>query len=304
MTSNEQRAAAEPLRLIYGCMRIAGDGSAAARARGLAALDAAFAAGIRHFDHADIYADGACETLFGEWLRAHPGRRDDLTIISKCGIRRPQPGNPPLPQHYDFSPGHIEASVAGSLERLGIDRLDMLLLHRPDYLMAPDAVADCLAKLHAGGAIASAGVSNFSISQLRLLASKSHLPLAANQIEFSLAEVRALDNGLLDTCLELGVVPQAWSPLAGAVDTHRRDDLAAAQRQSLALELQRQADVYALEAWQIALCWLLAHPAGVVPVIGTLTPERIDASVDALSVAYDHVDWYRLLEARNGHPVP
>ncbi|MEM9058298.1 MAG: aldo/keto reductase, partial [Pseudomonadota bacterium] len=190
-TAQHPFVAAHP-RLVYGCMRIAGDGSA--ESDGRRAVRAAIDAGFTHFDHADIYGDGACERLFGSVLRDSPGLRDSLTLIGKCGIRFAGDPVPSAPKRYDFSAQHLEAAVVGSLARLGTDRLDALLLHRPDYLMDPDEVCEVFVRLHDAGKVLHVGVSNFSPTQIALLQSRCPLPLVANQIEVNLANPAALDD--------------------------------------------------------------------------------------------------------------
>lgn len=291
-------------RLAYGCMRIAGDGSASARDGGRRAIHAALDAGYTVFDHADIYSGGASESLFGEVMAASPSLRDGLVIIGKCGIRLQ--GNPDdnAPQRYDFSARHIVSSVEASLARLRIDRLDLLLLHRPDFLMRADEVAGAFERLHAAGKVGHFGVSNFSASQVELLRSVVERPLLVNQVEINIHNVDALTNGVLDQCQRVGMTPQAWCPVAGVAypawgNTFSADDDARIRR-----ELDRQQARYKVSASQVALAWLLRLPAVVMPIIGSTTPERIAGAVAALDVDYAREDWYRLLEARNGAPVP
>lgn len=291
-------------RLVYGCMRLVGDGSRDARARGKRAIHAAIDAGYTAFDHADIYGGGECERLFGETLAESPGLRDGLAIIGKCGIRFAGDPSPDAPKRYDFSPGHIVSSVEGSLARLGIEQLDVLLLHRPDYLFEPDAVARCLESLKAAGKVRHVGVSNFTPSQVELLGGVLESPLVAHQVEINLHRVAALEDGTLDQCLRLGMTPQAWSPLAGAVFEAWGNTFAADDAARIRAELDRQAAHYDTEDWLIVLAWLLRHPAGIAPIVGSTTPARIEMAVAALDIDYAREDWYRLLEARNGREVP
>ena len=290
-------------RLIYGCMRIFGDGSSEARTRGRRAVQTAVDAGYDVFDHADIYGDGSCETLFGELLGESPGLRERLTIVSKCGIRFAGDPNAKAPKRYDFSRQHITRSVDGSLSRLGIEQLDVLLLHRPDYLFDVHELAAVLSDLRAAGKVGHFGVSNFSPSQVRLLNVICDVPIEANQVEINLHRTDALTDGTLDQCQELGITPQAWAPLAGAVPQVGRTHFSDADAARVRGEFTEQAARYGVDDWQIALAWLLRHPAGIAPVIGTTTPERIRASVAALDIEYTREDWYRLLEARNGFAV-
>lgn len=291
-------------RLVYGCMRIAGDGSAAATGRGKAAIRAAVDAGYTLFDHADIYSRGACESLFGDVLRESPGLRERVLIISKCGIVPAGKPGTDAPKRYDFSRAHIESSVEGSLRRLGVERLDLLLLHRPDYLMRADEVAAAFAALQAAGKVAHFGVSNFAPSQFDLLQSACSQPLVVNQVEINLHAMHALTDGTLDQCQRLGVTPQAWCPLGGVAYPAWGNTLSADESSRLQAELDRQAADYGVDATVIALAWLLRHPAGICPVIGSTTPARIALAPAALSVDYQREDWYRLLEARTGRPVP
>lgn len=294
----------ESSRLVYGCMRIAGSGSQHDLDKGKRALRAAIDAGYTQFDHADIYGNGLCETAFGEFLRDNPGLRERIIVTTKCGIRVAGDPSEDSPARYDFSAAHIANSVEGSLKRLGIERIDLLLLHRPDYLFRADEVAVTLEALKASGAVANFGVSNFSPAQVELLQSAVGDALLVNQVEINLHNVRALTDGTLDQCQRLGMTPQAWCPLAGVAYPAWGNTFAEADEQRVRAELRRQCEKYKVEDWIISLAWLLKHPARISPIIGSTTPERIEAAKQALDVKYERVDWYRLLEARNGAPVP
>ena len=283
-------------RLAYGCMRIAED-----RDRGKRAIHAAVDAGYTLFDHADIYAGGDSELLFGEVLRESPSLRDRVLVQGKCGIRLADERGP---QRYDFSSAHIVSSVEGSLTRLDIERLDLLLLHRPDFLMDASEVAGALETLQSSGKVGRFGVSNFSTSQFELLQSAVAEPLLANQVEINLHRVDAFSNGLLDQCQRLKVTPQAWCPLAVVAYPAWGNTLSADAEARIRAELERQSAAYGKEAWVVALAWLLRHPAGIQPIVGSTTPDRIAAATAALDIDYSREDWYRLLEARNGEPVP
>jgi predicted oxidoreductase len=291
-------------RLAYGCMRIAGDGSASARQRGKAAIRAAVDQGYTLFDHADIYGGGACETIFGEVLAESPALRQDLAIATKCGIRVGGAPGADDPQRYDFRSAYILRSVEASLERLGIEHIDLCLLHRPDYLMEPDEVAAAFSALHESGKVGHFGVSNFAVPQLELLQSVVSVPLVVNQIEINLHRVAALEDGTLDHCRRLGIAVQAWCPVAGVAYPAWGNTFDVDDELRIRAELERQSGIYGVEDWQIALAWLLRHPARISPIVGSTTPARIAAAVDALGIDYARSDWYRLLEARNGAPVP
>ena len=291
-------------RLIYGCMRIAGNNSADDRAKGKLAIRTAIDAGYTHFDHADIYGGGHCETLFAEVLQESPELREQLLITSKAGIRQAHSDNPHAPTRYDFSEGYLLNSVDGILKRLNIDSLDMFLLHRPDYLFDPHEVAETFALLKASGKVKHFGVSNFKPSQVSLLQSVLSMPLLVNQVEINIHNLDTLLDGTLDQCQELDITPIAWCPLGGVAYSAWGNTFSAQDEQRIETELAKQAQQYQCAPWQVILAWLLKHPAGICPIIGSTTPERIIAAKKSLELNYSREDWYRLLEARNGVSVP
>lgn len=288
-------------RLIYGCMRISGDNTPADKAKGKLALRAALDAGYNHFDHADIYGGGHCESLFGEFLtelqQESPDIREQLIITSKAGIRFE-------PQRYDFSADYLTTSVDNSLKRLNIDYLDMFLLHRPDYLFNAEQVAQTFQLLKANGKVKHFGVSNFSPSQVNLLQSALDEPLLVNQVEINIHNINSFTDGSLDQCQQLGITPIAWCPLGGVAYPAWGNTFSAGDESRIEAELASQAEYYNCSAWQLILAWLLKHPANICPIIGSTTPERIVAAKQALAIDYTHADWYRLLEARNGYQQP
>ncbi|MBK1879009.1 aldo/keto reductase [Pelagicoccus mobilis] len=291
-------------RLIYGCMRIVGDQSADSKAKGKKALQAALDAGYNHFDHADIYGGGECETLFGEFLKENPGLRDELIITSKCGVVFKGNPAPSSPGRYDFRKDHILKSVDGTLSRLGIDTLDLLLLHRPDYLFHPDEVADAFAEMTHAGKVRHFGVSNFRPSQLTLLQSSLEQLLLVNQVEINIHNIDTLLDGTLDQCIESGITPQAWCPLGGVVYPAWGNTFTPETEERIKKEFDRQSEIYGVENWIIMLAWILKLPSQVAPIIGSTDPDRIATAKKALEIDYTREDWYRLLEARNGQPVP
>lgn len=285
-------------------MRIAGDGSADDKEKGKRAVLAAVEAGYTLFDHADIYGSGGCESLFGEVLSESPGLRDKLLIASKCGIRFAGSPGPDDPARYDFSAAYIEQSVEGSLQRLGIDQLDLLMLHRPDYLMRAHEVAATFDRLQSSGKVAHFGVSNFSPSQVKLLDGEVSEPLVVNQVEINIHNIDVLEDGTLDQCQRMQIRPMAWCPIAGVAYTAWGNTFTGEDEARIRAEIDRQCATYDVEDWIIALAWLLKHPAKILPIIGSTTPARIVAAKKALDVEYTREDWYRLLEAREGQPVP
>lgn len=291
-------------RLIYGCMRITGENNQADRNKGKAAIRSAIEAGYNHFDHADIYGGGECESLFGELLKETPQLRDDIIITSKAGIRPKKADNDYAPTRYDFSKKYIIDSVNGSLSRLGIEQLDMFLLHRPDFLMNFYEVAETFAMLKASGKVKHFGVSNFKPSQVELLRSVMSMPLVTNQVEINIHNIDTLLDGTLDQCQQHKITPIAWCPLGGLAYSAWGNTFTIEDEHRIENELRQQANKYQCQPWQVILAWILLHPADVFPIIGSTTPERIEAAKVALTLNYSREDWYRLFEARNGESVP
>ncbi len=299
-------------RMAYGCWRLAGtwdpvEVSADREAAGRNAVRAALEAGFNLFDHADIYCRGACERIFGQVLRESPTLRDRLVIVSKCGIRGE--GDPEgAPYRYDFSREHIVASCEASLQRLGIETLDLYLLHRPDFLMNPAEVAGAFQSLRSAGKVREFGVSNFSPSQVAVLQKACDAPLVVNQVEFSLANLAPLADGTLDQCLVTGMTPMAWSPLAGGklADGARRllASQTAYQTDAINRALDEVAEGCGSNRTAVALAWLLKHPAGIVPVVGSTDPGRIAQAAAATEVRLGREDWYRLLTVARGESLP
>ena len=306
--------------IIYGCMEIGGSWDDTppgreTRDRAFTVLDAALEAGYTMFDHADIYCRGKSETLFGEWLSARGDVRDRITIQSKCGIiladRDARPS--PRPTVYDFSYDHIVESVDGILSRLGIERIDVLLLHRPDPLVEPEEVARAFDDLHGAGKVRSFGVSNHSAMQIDLLRSATDYPIVANQMEISLAHpdlllagtavnqrepawsMRAADT--VEYCRLEGVTLQAWSPLGRGIYSGREENATARLVERLAAE-------YGVSREAIVLAWIMRHPAPVLPIVGSTNTDRIAAAAEASGVRLSREHWYLLAESARGMGMP
>jgi predicted oxidoreductase len=287
-------------RLVLGAWRLVDAGLDAAGVRNLVA--AAVDLGITTVDHADIYGDYQVEALFGQALRDAPDLKRRLQIVTKCDIKlvsARRPGH--RLKHYDTSRAHLTASVDASLRALGVERIDLLLLHRPDPLMNADETAGALDDLIAAGKVAHMGVSNFGVAQFELLASRLRSPLVTHQVELSLLNPPPFVDGTLDHCQRLRIAPMAWSPLGGG-RLFAPDDPQAARLRA-ALEAVR-AEVGAASIEQVALAWLLAHPARIVPVLGSTRIERVRDAAGALAFALDRLQWFALWEAANGRPVP
>ncbi len=248
--------------------------------------------GFTTFDHADIYGDHTTETEFGEVLKSHPELREQMEIVTKCGILRVCDNKP---QHYikayDSSKEHILQSAEDSLRQLGTDYIDVLLLHRPDFLMNPDEIGEAFELLYRSGKVRSFGVSNFTKSQIEMLSES--VPVGTHQLEISVKALQAFSDGTLDQCTKDGIVPMAWSPLGGG-------DLPAA----LVEELKKWADEFGTTPQVIALAWLMQHPAGILPVIGTTKEDHLVKSKEALSIKLDRQQWYSIYQASTGVRIP
>ncbi|WP_125784262.1 aldo/keto reductase [Pseudoalteromonas rubra] len=259
--------------------------------------------GIRDTDHADIYGQYECEAAFGRALALEPSVREQIRIITKCGIRPAlaSKGLAGKANHYDSSKAHIIASVQQSLKHFGTDRIDTLLIHRPDYLMDADEVADAFNTLKQQGDVLHFGVSNFTPSQLSLLQSRLDFDLITNQIEFSPYELKALDDGTLDQCQQLRIHPMLWSPLAGGRIFAAQDDKAVRLRACLN-EVAEEVGASGIDA--VIYAWLLMHPSKPSVVLGTGNIERVRTAVAARTLTLSREQWYRIWQASTGHSVP
>ncbi|MDE1922922.1 MAG: aldo/keto reductase [Gammaproteobacteria bacterium] len=262
-------------------------------------IEECVAIGITSFDHADIYGDYGNEALFGAALRlVSASTRDRIRLVSKCGIRLVTHARPlHRIKSYDSSGAHIRASVDHSLQQLGVDRLELLLLHRPDSLMEPIEVAAAFADLQRAGKVAHFGVSNFTTSQFELL--HAVWPLATNQIEFGPLALAPLDDGTLDQCLRLGTRPMAWSPLSGGNLLESSDARAVAVRAAL----QPIAAEHALSLAGAAYAWLARHPCRPWLITGSGRLERVREAVAASAIRITREQWYAVLQASRGHEV-
>ena len=298
-------------RIAYGCMTL---GGLATSAEVAAAVDAALDGGVTLFDHADIYGRGRSEEVFGQLLADRPGLRERLVLQTKCGIRfADDPAG--APKRYDLTYEHITASVDGSLGRLGVEHVEVLLLHRPDPLMEPEEVARAFSDLAAAGKVGAFGVSNFTGAQVDRLAAACDQPLVANQVQLSLGHLGPVEAGvvanvpgqaqraddLLDGCAARGLRVQAWSPLAGGAVL--RDD-ADPDQAAVGRVVREIAADRGAEPLSVLLAWVLRLPHGVQPVVGTTTPGRVAACCAAADVALSRTEWYRLYQAARGHRVP
>jgi len=303
----------EVTRIAYGCMRISGSWDrtkvdAEVVKKGIGIIEAAVEAGYTFFDHADIYGDTGCETIFGKALAAHPGWRDQMVVATKCGIcfpDRPIKGNP---HRYDFSYRHIVSSAEASLERLGCGRIDLLMLHRPDFLADPEEIARAFTELRQAGKVREFGVSNFRPSLVSAVQSALPFPLLVNQVEIHPLRLDCFTDGTLDQCLEKKLTPMAWSPVAGgrvATGHSPAPDAANyAHHAALLATLDKVAADFGTDRTIIVLAWLLRHPSKMIPVIGTVKPDSIRIAARAAEIDLDRETWYHILLAARGQKLP
>ena len=256
--------------------------------------------GVTTFDHADIYGDYTNEADFGKALRLKPSLRQQMQLITKCGICMQSPNRPSHRiKSYDTSAAHILQSVDNSLINLHTDYLDVLLIHRPSPLMNPDVIADCINQLQTNGKILHFGVSNFTSSQFAML--HSRIPLITNQIQASVIHLDPFTDGTLDQCIQHCIRPMAWSPLGSGVVFSSQPNEQVSRIRKVTKVLQQK---YNASLDQILLAWLLRHPASIIPVLGTARAERIKAAAEATSIELSKMEWFELWQASTGQEVP
>ncbi|WP_298801217.1 aldo/keto reductase family oxidoreductase [uncultured Pseudokineococcus sp.] len=295
--------------VVLGVMRVADKTDEEIREWWAAARDA----GVTFLDHADVYGGSMhrCEERFTEAVQLSPSERDAVTVQTKCGI---VPDGP----YFDFSYERITESVEGSLRALGTDRIDVLLLHRPDALVEPDEVARAFDELQSSGKVLHFGVSNHTPGQVELLQRSVRQPLVANQLQLSIthaplvaqgvaSNMQALDQsvardtGTLDYCRLKDITVQAWSPFQAGffsgvfLDDDRYPELNAV--------LDRLAAQYDVPKLAVATAWITRHPAQMQVVLGTTSPERVRAAAQGSDLPLTRAEWYELFRAA-GYTVP
>jgi predicted oxidoreductase len=284
-------------RLVYGMWRL-GDDADTSPAHVQAKVESCLAQGITTMDQADIYGGYIAEAIFGAALRAAPALRDQIEIVTKCDIVAPVGRHSAARlKYYDTSAAHITASVEASLRDMATDRIDLLLIHRPDPLMDQHETGRTLDALVASGKVRAVGVSNFRPWDFSLLQSAMTAKLVTNQIELSLNCRDPFTNGDLAFLQERAIPPMAWSPLAGG-------HLRAEAGDGLSARMDALGKAAGTDWTAVAIAWLLHHPAQVIPVLGTNTLSRIARISDAIKVPMDRQTWFELYSLAQGHEVP
>lgn len=310
-------------RLALGCMHFGGQGSDAGvpetRQIARTALETVFELGWNCFDHADIYCRGRSEAVFGSLIREMGIPRGGIFIQSKCGIRFAGDTGPSAPHRFDFSKAYIIRSAEASLKRLNVEYLDLLLLHRPDLLMDTEEVYGALDFLRTSGKVKAFGVSNHTVLQMELLHAAG-IEILVNQVEINPLRPALLDCGVVamgrepapghpaDGTLEYhqlrGIVTQAWAPMAYGYLSGRQPDWDPQRVGAAAMVVGEIAEAHGVPAEAVVIAWLLRHPAGIQPIIGTRSAERLRACHRALNIQLSREDWYRIYTAGRGHPLP
>lgn len=294
----------EASAISLGCMRMSDLGNKEVDA----ILDTAIENGINFFDHADIYGGGRAEKVFGEYLKRHKGQRERMMIQTKCAIHDGQ---------FDFSKEHILKSVDGSLMRLGVDYIDVLLLHRPDTLMEPEEVAEAFEVLETSGKVKYFGVSNQNMMQMELLKTEVKQPLIINQLQFSVTEAGMVtsgmnvnmknpesvmhDGGFLEYSRIKNITIQAWSPFQyGFFEGNFVDNEDFPELNKKLLEIGEK---YSLTKTGVAAAWILRHPANMQLIAGTMNPEHLKEICKASDVKLTRSEWYEIYRSA-GHMLP
>ncbi len=283
-------------RLVYGMWRL-GDDSDTSADHVEAKIQSCLDQGITTFDQADIYGGYAAEAVLGAAMRANPGLRQRMEIVTKCDIIAPVGRySDAKVKYYDTSRAHVLQSVDTSLSEMAIDHIDLLLIHRPDPLMDHHETGAALDQVVTSGKVRAVGVSNFRPWDWTLLQSAMKTQLVTNQIEISLGEISPFTNGDLAFHQQHGQPVMAWSPLGGG--------MLMAGNPPVGVVADEIAHEFGVDRAAVAVAFLLAHPAGILPVLGTNNLERIMRISDALKVNLDRESWFRLYEAALGHEVP
>ncbi|MBP7549215.1 MAG: aldo/keto reductase [Gemmatimonadaceae bacterium] len=289
-------------RLAYGTWRLLNDTTPPTPQSVLARLQRCADLGITTIDTAEIYGRYQVEEALGAALALDKGLRQRLEIVTKAGIYVPNAFHPARKvSYYDATGARLIKSLEKSLRFLGVGHVELLLVHRPDWLTHPDETAEGLNRLLKDGKIRSAGVSNYNVHQFDALNARMDEPLVTNQVEFSLLRMDPIFDGVLDHCMRLGVSPMAWSPLGGG-RLVRTDDEAGVRVQQAVAEIAERRGGATVD--QVAYAWIMAHPSRPMPIIGSNQVERIERAAKAATIQLTREDWYALWTAAQGKRIP
>lgn len=285
-------------QVVMGCMRIVDSGISGDNL--LKLVEECVDMGVTSMDHAPVYGGYTCERIFGDnVLRKNPGLRNKMQLITKAGILLPgKEGNKTI--YYKSTKEEIIKELEESLEKLGTDYVDLLLIHRPDPLADPSETADALETLVKEGKALHAGVSNFMPSQIEMLQSRLSIPLVTNQMELSVKNTDNFFNGVVDSAFTRKMPLMAWSPLGGGSVFKGEDE----QSVRLRKVLEEIAQEHHTSMDAVMYAWLFVHPVGIAAITGTMNAERIRTAVKACDMELSYDEWYKILEASRGYCVP
>lgn len=262
-------------------------------------IEGCLESGFHEFDHADIYGGYTTEADFGRALKEQSSLREKMHLTTKCGILYPSENRPQYKvKAYDNGKKHIVASVENSLKALQTDYIDQLLLHRPDYLIDPDEVAEAFEELQNAGKVREFGLSNFKPSQLAMI--HDYVPLVSHQVQISAFHLNAFTDGTLDQCMTRGIAPTAWSPYGGGEVFGKTEDAKTLRVKKVAGEI---GESHGVHFDQILLAFLGNHPSGIRPVMGTSKLQRLKDAARALQIKLSREEWYRLWQASTGERI-
>jgi predicted oxidoreductase len=287
-------------RLVYGTWRLLDDGSSVQDIN--RRLQRCVELGITTIDTAEIYGGYGVEEALGQAIALSPGLRSKLQLVTKAGIYAP---NKKAPERkvafYDSSAARLTQSLENSLRYLGTDHVELFLVHRPDWLASVDDTASGLNQLLRSGKVRSIGVSNHNAAQFDALSSRMEQPLVTNQLEFHLLHMNPIYDGTFDQCQKQRIRPMAWSPMAGGRLFDKNNEASVRLAQAAAA-MSAKYNNATLE--QLAYAWILTHPTGPIPVIGTNKIERIESAAQSAGISLGREDWYALWVAAHGHGIP
>jgi predicted oxidoreductase len=286
--------------VVAGCMKWGQWGVKYSSVQYLQLIEECIEANITSFDHADIYGDYTVEEEFGNALKQKPHLRQQIQLITKCGIRRFTPNRPEHKIHsYDTSKKHIINSTERSLKNLNTDYIDLLFIHRPDPLMSPQEIAEAFTQLKQAGKVLHFGISNFTPSQMDMMMTAFRVEF--NQLEVSILHLDPFHDGSLDKCIQHNIRPMSWGPLGSGKlygdDSDERNIRVLAVANMLAVK-------YNASVEQILLAFLFKHPSGIIPVIGSTKIDRLRSAYESAKINIEREEWFMLWRASKGHEIP
>lgn len=287
--------------LVYGVWRLAEDERGTSEKIVQEKIEFCLEHGITTFDHADIYGSYTCEEIFGKVLKQNKSLASKIEIVTKCGIMLVSSNRPQNRiKHYNTTKVHILQSVENSLKNLGVEKIDLLLIHRPNPILNPEEVASAFYELRNSGKVLHFGVSNFLPHQVETLQKCLDFPLITNQIELSPLYITPYTNGILDDCLQRKISPMAWSPFGGGRLLKKEDDIS----RNVMNVIESLAKKYNFTEEEIILKWLTFSPHRIVPVVGTNKIDRLKRYLRYAQVPMDIQDWFEIYSASLGKAVP